>query len=143
MILSDHEQHQVVAEDPKFIDAVRVGFYAPAQLVRDARDHGVNVRPVDVTTSEWDCTVEPDPLERRALRLGFRLVRGLSKVGVERLLTARRAAPFSDAQDLTMLLAGNAVTPVEWWSVKWVNDRIVRKLREAALTASEVTSAKR
>jgi error-prone DNA polymerase len=84
------------------INSLPMGFYAPAQLVRDARDHGVEVRPVDVTTSEWDCTLEPDQLQCPALRLGFRLVRGLSKAGVQRLLAARSFAPFSHAQDLAV-----------------------------------------
>src|SRR6185436_6557722 len=57
-----------------------MGFYAPAQIVGDARRHGVEVRPVDVTVSEWDCTLEEvegssDP----ALRLGLRMVGGLSE----------------------------------------------------------------
>ncbi len=51
-----------------------LGFYAPAQIVRDARDHGVEVRPVDVNRSDWDCTLENDG---QALRLGMRMVKGL------------------------------------------------------------------
>ncbi|WP_242097278.1 error-prone DNA polymerase [Sphingomonas sp. CROZ-RG-20F-R02-07] len=50
-----------------------MGFYAPAQLVRDAREHGVEVRPVDVNASRWDNLLEDDPL---AIRLGFRQVEG-------------------------------------------------------------------
>ena len=41
------------------LNAQPMGFYAPAQLVRDAREHGVEVRPVDVNASRWDCTLEP------------------------------------------------------------------------------------
>ncbi len=54
-----------------------MGFYAPAQLVRDARDHGVEVRPVSVNHSEWHCTIEPRAYGALALRLGFRQVKGL------------------------------------------------------------------
>src|SRR3712207_770680 len=56
-----------------------MGFYAPAQIVRDARAHGVVVRCLDVNASHWDCTLEPDPAsaEGLALRLGLRLVAGL------------------------------------------------------------------
>ncbi|NCC22309.1 MAG: error-prone DNA polymerase [Alphaproteobacteria bacterium] len=61
-----------------------MGFYAPAQIVRDAREHGVDVRPVDVNHSQWDCT-----LEGGALRLGFRQVKGLQRGGMERLAAAR------------------------------------------------------
>jgi len=78
-----------------------MGFYAPAQLVGDARRHGVEVRPVDVTVSEWDCTLEEvegssDP----ALRLGLRMVGGLSETAAQRLVEARRAKPFTSIADL-------------------------------------------
>jgi len=66
-----------------------MGFYAPAQLVRDARDHGVEIRPVCVNRSEWDCT-----LEGGAIRLGLRMASGLDEAHA-RLLMARRVAPFA------------------------------------------------
>ncbi|EPX81700.1 error-prone DNA polymerase [Litoreibacter arenae] len=75
-----------------------MGFYAPAQIVRDARDHGVEVRPVDVNYSDWDCTLEPCG-DGFALRLGMRLVDGLQDSAVERIM-ARRDAPFVDLADL-------------------------------------------
>jgi error-prone DNA polymerase len=62
-----------------------MGFYAPAQIVRDAREHGVEVRAIDVTASEWDCTIE----DVGALRLGLRLITGFSEDWAERLVTAR------------------------------------------------------
>lgn len=77
-----------------------MGFYAPAQLVRDAREHGVEVRAVDVTISEWDCALEPAAGDRLALRLGLRLVKGLSAAGGERVVQARAARALRDAQDL-------------------------------------------
>lgn len=89
-----------------------MGFYAPAQLVRDTRAHGVEVRPVDVRVSEWDCTLErraardeparPDEgrPEQPALRLGMRLVKSLSQEGARRLMVAREQQPFSSVQDL-------------------------------------------
>src|SRR5205085_3882567 len=70
-----------------------MGFYQPAQLVRDAREHGVEVRPIDVNHSDWDCTLEPaaEPSERTrfAVRLGFRQVSGAKKAEIERLIAAR------------------------------------------------------
>ena len=72
-----------------------MGFYAPAQLVGDARRHDVDVRPPDVTISEWDCT-----LENRALRLGLRLVGGLTEAGAQRIVDARRERPFASVPDL-------------------------------------------
>src|SRR5690606_26479492 len=61
-----------------------MGFYAPAQLVRDAKEHGVIVRPVDVNHSGWNCTIEDDG----ALRLGMRLVNGVGKPDAEKIRAA-------------------------------------------------------
>jgi error-prone DNA polymerase len=66
-----------------------MGFYAPAQIVRDARDHGVEVRPVDVNHSEWDCTLEDAGRESKALRLGFREVKGFSERDAGELIEHR------------------------------------------------------
>jgi error-prone DNA polymerase len=77
-----------------------MGFYAPAQLVREVRRQGVEVRPVDVRHSAWDCSLEPDSKAAPALRLGLRMVKGLSVQGAERLLAARRTAPLGSVQDL-------------------------------------------
>lgn len=75
-----------------------MGFYAPAQIVRDARDHGVEVRGVDVNYSDWGCTLEPCG-GGFALRLGMRLVDGLAKDAGHRVMTAREA-PYKDVDDL-------------------------------------------
>ena len=66
-----------------------MGFYAPAQIVRDAREHGVEVLPVDVNRSEWDHTLEPGADGAMALRLGFRQVKGLREDAMDRLVSAR------------------------------------------------------
>jgi len=66
-----------------------MGFYQPAQLVRDARAHGVEIRPVDVNDSAWDCTLEPDADGGHAVRLGFRQIHGLNKDELEKLVAAR------------------------------------------------------
>jgi error-prone DNA polymerase len=78
-----------------------MGFYAPSQLVQDVRRQGVEVRPVDVRYSAYDCTLEPcctkgPAIERPIIRLGLRRVKGLSKAGSEALLAARREALFDD-----------------------------------------------
>ncbi|TLY74848.1 MAG: DNA polymerase III subunit alpha, partial [Gammaproteobacteria bacterium] len=77
-----------------------MGFYAPAQLVRDARAHGVEVRAVDACVSEWDATLERRGDGEPALRLGMRLVKSLSQAGVMRLLAARTQRPFASVSDL-------------------------------------------
>ena len=66
-----------------------MGFYAPAQIVRDARDHGVEVRPADVNDSEWDCTLEGTEDGPLALRLGLRRIRGLKEDDAGRVTAAR------------------------------------------------------
>ncbi len=78
-----------------------MGFYQPAQLVRDARAHGVEIRPADVNFSDWDCTLEscscsgsPAPGQanesrHHAVRLGFRLIHGLDEDELKRLVAAR------------------------------------------------------
>ncbi|NKE44155.1 error-prone DNA polymerase [Roseomonas frigidaquae] len=79
-----------------------MGFYAPAQIVRDAREHGVEVRPVDVNASDWDCTLEP-AANGLALRLGLRLVTGLAEAEARAIVAAREArngAPFTSVEDL-------------------------------------------
>jgi error-prone DNA polymerase len=68
-----------------------MGFYQPAQLVRDAREHGVEVRPPDVLASDWDCTLEEASGASKAVRLGLRQVRGLKKEEAERLVEVRKA----------------------------------------------------
>jgi error-prone DNA polymerase len=79
-----------------------MGFYAPSQLVQDARRHGVEVRPVDVSASEWDCTLErrSDGGAQPAIRLGLRLVSGLSQGSALRLMAARRLRAFAGVDDL-------------------------------------------
>lgn len=72
-----------------------MGFYAPAQIVRDAREHGVVVLPVDVNASGWDNT-----LEHGALRLGLRQVDGFPEAAAARIVAAREAGPFRDVREL-------------------------------------------
>ena len=80
-----------------------MGFYAPAQIVRDAREHGVTVQPIDINFSDWDCTLEQNGGEVPSLRLGFRQIKGLKKTAINTLLQARKtgnARPFSSLEDL-------------------------------------------
>ncbi len=72
-----------------------MGFYAPAQLVGDAREHGAQIRPIDITASRWDCTME-DPA---ILRLGFRLISGFRQDWAEQIQAAQ-AAGSKDFGDL-------------------------------------------
>jgi len=66
-----------------------MGFYAPAQIIRDAREHGVEVRPVDANESHWDCTLEEAFNGALALRLGFRQIKGFSEADAKTLVEHR------------------------------------------------------
>ena len=110
------------------INSQPMGFYQPAQLVADAKDHGVHVLPVDVNFSDWDCTIEdcssdddssnnhsanvapalhsplvPDSLEtkQRSLRLGLRMVAGLRHDIAETIVSTRRSGPFQTVSEFT------------------------------------------
>ena len=85
-----------------------MGFYAPAQIVRDAREHGVDLREADVNFSEWDNVLEPAG-NRFALRLGLRQVEGLSKDAALRL-TGARDEPFASLSDLAARAGLNSRT---------------------------------
>ncbi|WP_374147976.1 error-prone DNA polymerase [Sphingomonas sp. 28-63-12] len=80
-----------------------MGFYAPAQIVRDAREHGVEVRGIDVAASGWENGLEPlegARLHPHALRLGYRQITGFRQEWAEDIVRARAAAPFSSIEDL-------------------------------------------
>ena len=76
-----------------------MGFYAPAQIVRDAREHGVEVRPPDVNFSQWDCTLEPARDDGWALRLGLRMIKGLGEEDASWIVSCRQNA-YSHPKDL-------------------------------------------
>lgn len=87
------------------INSQPMGFYQPAQLLEQAKRQGVSVLPVDVTISEYDCTLEPDVSQRNkedgyAIRLGMRLVKGLRKEEALRIVSARDAETCSSIADL-------------------------------------------
>lgn len=99
------------------VNSQPMGFYAPSQLVQDARRHGVEVRAVDVTCSAWDCTLEEPSVDgglverpispypgihqpQPAVRLGLRLVAGLPEAAALRIAQARAQGPFTSTEDL-------------------------------------------
>jgi error-prone DNA polymerase len=77
-----------------------MGFYAPAQIVRDAREHGVEVRPVDINHSLWDCTLEPAEPGKSAVRLGLRQIKGFAGADAEQLVASRPAGGYPDPRTL-------------------------------------------
>ncbi len=103
------------------LNAQPMGFYAPAQIIRDAREHGVEVRPVDINASFWDNVMEPDDRGGMALRLGFRQVRGLAEDEAQ-WITAARANGYSAVEDL--------------WRRAGLSPKLIRRLAEADVFAS-------
>jgi error-prone DNA polymerase len=94
------KHHYPAAFAAALLNSQPMGFYAPAQLVRNAREHGVEVLPVDVNHSDWDCTLEENcNLQSPALRLGFNMLLGMSAAQVERIEQARREGPFRSMDD--------------------------------------------
>ena len=97
--------HEPAAFACALLNSQPMGFYAPDQLVQDARRHGVTVLPVDVTVSEWECSLAPGQASgsaQPALRLGLRMVKGLSMECGAGLMAARAQRSFSDVDDLAL-----------------------------------------
>lgn len=110
--------HYPAAFTAALINSQPMGFYAPAQLLRDAQQHGVSVLPIDVNVSHWDCTLESagnsstnqratnnistdHPSPSLALRLGMRLIVGFSQFHAETIVAARQQAPFCTIDDFS------------------------------------------
>ncbi|WP_440589949.1 helix-hairpin-helix domain-containing protein, partial [Paracoccus acridae] len=82
-----------------------MGFYAPAQIVRDAQEHGVEIRPVCVNASRWDCTLEPtgrpeDEGSHFAVRLGLRMIKGLANSHAAAIVATRADQAYASIEDL-------------------------------------------
>jgi DNA polymerase III alpha subunit len=98
------------------LNAQPMGFYAPAQIVRDAREHGVTVRPVDINASYWDNVMEPDDRGGLALRLGFRQIKAMREDEAG-WIAAARGNGYRGAADV--------------WRRAGVEPRLIRVLAEA------------
>jgi error-prone DNA polymerase len=125
------KKHEPACFLAAMLNSQPLGFYGPAQLVQDAQRHGVEVRPVDVSNSDWDCTMEqwgsdPDsgqdcnrstqqrtksgsdphcgrePTQQPAVRLGLRMISGLRQEVGERITAERTKKPFTSTQDLAL-----------------------------------------
>ncbi|TCJ18536.1 error-prone DNA polymerase [Parasulfuritortus cantonensis] len=92
--------HEPAAFACALLNSQPMGFYSPDQILQDARRHGIELRPVDVAASHWECTLEPAGTVQAAIRLGLRQVKGMSAAGAERLVAARASVPYADVADL-------------------------------------------
>jgi error-prone DNA polymerase len=91
--------HHHAAFTCALLNAQPMGFYSPATIVEDAKRHGIEVRPVDVRSSAWDCTLERASASELAVRMGFRFVKGFGEREKERIANALVKGPFMSAED--------------------------------------------
>jgi error-prone DNA polymerase len=136
------KRHEPEAFLAAMLNSQPMGFYSPSQLVQDAKRHGVQVLPVDVTISGWDSSLEPmDGAGRPAVRLGLSLLRGMRDGAAERIENSRAVRQFTtvsdlarrahlDRHDLQVLAAANALSSLAgnrrealWQSVAAVPDK--------------------
>ena len=99
--------HEPAAFACALINSWPMGFYTPDQVLQDARRHGLEIRPVDIHSSTWDCSLEFDDLdcsgtEQPAIRLGLRMIRGFQQAQAQRIETARSRQDFADVSDLCL-----------------------------------------
>ncbi len=109
------KRYEPAAFAAALLNSQPMGFYQPAQIVRDAREHKVEVRPIDVNHSDWDCTLEDGG---QVLRLGMRQVKGLAEADAERVRAAvQRVGPFRSVESL--------------WRTSGTGTRALRRLARA------------
>ena len=100
------KHHEPAFFTAALLNSQPLGFYAPAQLVGEARRQGVEVRGIDINLSHWDCTLEPIPSSEQrdaprqfALRLGFRMIHGIRRDTGSRIEIIRQQAPFQSQEE--------------------------------------------
>ncbi len=96
------KRHEPAAFACALINSWPMGFYNPDQILQDARRHRLEIRPVDVRHSGWDCSLEPSRQAQPAIRLGLRMVRGFRETDAQRIEAARQRQPFTDIHDLCL-----------------------------------------
>ncbi|WP_196304786.1 error-prone DNA polymerase [Pseudomonas fluorescens] len=92
--------HEPAAFACALINSWPMGFYSPDQILQDARRHQLQIRPVDVRASDWECSLEPMEGRQPAIRMGLRLIKGFREDDARRIEAARRQRLFIDVADL-------------------------------------------
>jgi len=92
--------HYLAAFTAALLNNQPMGFYHPSTIVKDAQRHGLRVRPVDITSSDWPCTLEPDGNSGLSLRMGFRYAKGLREETAQAIVCERGKHPFASIADL-------------------------------------------
>src|SRR5436190_17117244 len=91
--------HYLAAFTTAMLNNQPMGFYQPATLIKDAQRHGLKFKPIDVTRSQWECTIE-ETSEDLVVRIGLRYVKGLRKETARQILEQRIIQPFASIEDL-------------------------------------------
>jgi error-prone DNA polymerase len=92
--------HEPAAFACALINSWPMGFYSPDQILQDARRHHLQIRPVDVRASDWDCSLEPIAGAQPAIRMGLRMIKGFREDDARRIEVARSKGAFADIADL-------------------------------------------
>jgi error-prone DNA polymerase len=92
--------HEPAAFACALINSWPMGFYSPDQILQDARRHHLQIRPVDVRASDWDCSLEPVTVGQPAIRMGLRMIKGFREDDARRIEAARARGVFVDIADL-------------------------------------------
>jgi error-prone DNA polymerase len=92
--------HEPAAFTCALLNSQPMGFYSASQLIQDTQRHGVAIRPVDINHSDWDCSLEADEAGAATLRLGLRMVKGLSEEAGQRIVTERDGGEYTQVQAL-------------------------------------------
>src|SRR4029079_1911609 len=113
--------HHPAAFAAALMNSQPMGFYAPAQIVRDAREHAVEARKPDVTLSDWDCTLEAGGADGRpALRIGLRQIDGLQEDEVKKLVAARSLSEDVRQMSSQGLPPRSSYPPASHPAVEWI-----------------------
>src|SRR3989440_1717481 len=91
--------HYLAAFTAAMLNNQPMGFYQPATLIKDAQRHGLHFKPIDITCSHWECTIE-EASERLLVRIGLRYVKGLRKETALQIIEQRNIQPFASIEDL-------------------------------------------
>lgn len=94
--------HEPAAFLVALLNSQPMGFYAPSQLIQDARRHGVPILPIDINHSQWESMLEKIPDGSFSVRLGFNRIKGFSAAVAQRIVEARRDNPFTSVHDLSL-----------------------------------------
>jgi error-prone DNA polymerase len=102
-----------------------MGFYSPATITKDAERHGLKIKPIDVTCSKWECSLEGE-IGKPVLRIGLRYVRGLQQTAAQALLEARQYRPFGSTEELArrvpQLSRANLTMLASIGALNWISD---------------------